>query len=307
MLYWFIRALNYMSAALLRLCGQRDLTGPGGGHFHISEEELKTILVASEAQGLLDSRESAMIRGVFDLEEHTAADVMVPRTRITGISNTATVADALAVFRGDRHHRYPVYDTTLDNVVGILHVKELLASVADDASEVGTRQPVADIMLPAHMVPESKLLSVLLQEFREQRQQMAIVIDEFGGTAGVITLEDVLEEIVGEYEDEFSARNKLVTREKKGTTLVIDPSVLLIDLEKMLDFSFPPGDYSTLTGLIHEHLKSVPAPGDRVVLDNCVLVITEMDGHRISKVHLERAEQPQEPDQSGSPPAEPGG
>ncbi len=123
---WFIWLLNHMSNGLLRLFGQRDLTGPGGGHFSISEEELRTILVASESAGVLGAAETAMIRGVFDLEKHTAGEVMTPRNLVVGIPVEATIDQALDIFRTDRHHRYPVFDGNIDRIVGILSIKELL-------------------------------------------------------------------------------------------------------------------------------------------------------------------------------------
>ncbi len=181
---WFIWLLNHMSNGLLRLFGQRDLTGPGGGHFSISEEELRTILVASESAGVLGAAETAMIRGVFDLEKHTAGEVMTPRNLVVGIPAEATIDQALDIFRTDRHHRYPVYEGSLDRVVGILSIKELLNHI--DLSDGASARPqsIKDLMLPAYPIPETMTLKTLLKEFRAKRQQMATVIDEFGGNAG---------------------------------------------------------------------------------------------------------------------------
>jgi CBS domain containing-hemolysin-like protein len=287
LLYPTIWLLNHASNGLLRLFGQRDLTGPTGGHLSISEEELRTILVASESEGILDPEETAMIQGVFDLEEHTVREVMVPRTKVVGLSKDMSIRAFLKIFSQERHHRYPVYDYNMDNIVGILTIKELLNSFNPEGGPEEIERLISEIMLPPYVVPESKPLSALLPEFKTKRQQMAIVIDEFGGTAGIVTLEDILEEIVGEYEDEFSPSSVLIkTKGKDGKTL-IDPSIRLDDLGKMIECSFPEGEYNTLAGFIYHHLGRVPELGDSIELPKCKIAVERMDGHRITLVSLE--------------------
>jgi CBS domain containing-hemolysin-like protein len=287
LLYPSIWLLNHASNGLLRLFGQRDLAGPSGGHLSISEEELRTILAASASEGILDAAETAMIQGVFDLEEHTVREVMVPRTKVVGLSKDMTIRAFLNIFRQERHHRYPVYDSNMDNIVGMLTIKELLNSFNPEGGPEEIERSISEIMLPPYVVPESKPLSTLLTEFKIKRQQIAIVIDEFGGTAGIVTLEDILEEIVGEYEDEFSPIPAFIkTKGKDGRTL-IDPSVRLDDLGKMLECSFPEGEYNTLAGFIYHHLGRVPELGDSIELPKCKIAVAGMDGHRITLVSLE--------------------
>jgi CBS domain containing-hemolysin-like protein len=287
LLYPSIWLLNHASNGLLRLFGQRDLAGPSGGHLSISEEELRTILAASASEGILDAAETAMIQGVFDLEEHTVREVMVPRTKVVGLSKDMTIRAFLNIFRQERHHRYPVYDSNMDNIVGMLTIKELLNSFNPEGGPQEIERSISEIMLPPYLVPESKPLSTLLTEFKIKRQQIAIVIDEFGGTAGIVTLEDILEEIVGEYEDEFSPIPAFIkTKGKDGRTL-IDPSVRLDDLGKMLECSFPEGEYNTLAGFIYHHLGRVPERGDSIELPKCKIAVAGMDGHRITLVSLE--------------------
>jgi CBS domain containing-hemolysin-like protein len=287
LLYPSIWLLNHASNGLLRLFGQRDLAGPSGGHLSISEEELRTILAASASEGILDAAETAMIQGVFDLEEHTVREVMVPRTKVVGLSKDMTIRAFLNIFRQERHHRYPVYDSNMDNIVGMLTIKELLNSFNPEGGPQEIERSISEIMLPPYVVPESKPLSTLLTEFKIKRQQIAIVIDEFGGTAGIVTLEDILEEIVGEYEDEFSPIPAFIkTKGKDGRTL-IDPSVRLDDLGKMLECSFPEGEYNTLAGFIYHHLGRVPERGDSIELPKCKIAVAGMDGHRITLVSLE--------------------
>lgn len=283
--YGFIWFLNHSSNALLWLFGQRNLAGPGGGHFSISEEELRTILAASEKEGILDPDETKMIRGVFELDEQRVGDLMVPRTQIMGIPQDASVQDALTLFRENKHSRYPVYDGDIDHIVGMLPIKELINSLGDPPSPESLSRPVSEIMLPAYVVPHAKRARVLLQKFKKNRQQMAVVIDEFGGTDGLITLEDLLEEIIGDYEDEFTPRSEYIEHGADNSKL-IDGSIRLDDLEAELEFSLPSGDYVTLAGLVYATLGKVPAVGDLLKLPGCVLEVVEMDNQRVSQVKL---------------------
>jgi CBS domain containing-hemolysin-like protein len=281
---WFIWLLNHLSNGLLRLFGQRDLTGPGGGHFSISEEELRTILVASESAGVLGAAETAMIRGVFDLEKHTAGEVMTPRNLVVGIPFEATIDQALDIFRTDRHHRYPVFADNIDRIVGILSIKELLnhINLSNGASD-GPKQ-IKELMLPSYLIPDTMTLKTLLKEFRAKRQQMAIVIDEFGGTAGLVTLEDVLEEIVGEFEDEYSPRAKSLRIRRQGEQLLIDPRIRIDEFTEATGVRIPPGDYTTLSGFIYQRLERIPATKDKITLPECVLTVDQLDGPRIVQI-----------------------
>jgi CBS domain containing-hemolysin-like protein len=281
---WFIGLLNHMSNGLLWLVGQRDVKGPGGGHFSISEEELRTILVASESAGVLGATETAMIRGVFDLEKHTAGEVMTPRNLVIGIPIDSTIDQALEIFRTDRHHRYPVFDGSIDRVVGILSIKELLNHIDLSNGTSGNPQRVKELMLPAYLIPETMTLKTLLTEFKAKRQQMATVIDEFGGTAGLVTIEDVLEEIVGEFDDEYSPRSKSLRVRKHGDHLVIDPRIRIDEFTEATGAHIPPGDYTTLSGFIYHRLERIPAVKDRVTLPECVLTVDQMDGPRIVQI-----------------------
>jgi len=285
--------LNHASNGLLKLLGQKDLAAPKGGHLSISEEELRTILVASESEGILDSEETAMIQSVFELEEHSIAEIMVPRTKIVGLHKDITIQEFLEIYRHEKHHRYPVYDTDIDNIVGILSIKELLNQFSLDEGAREVESPISEIMLPPYVAPETKTLRSLLADFKVQRRQMAIVIDEFGGTAGLVTLEDILEEIVGEYEDEFSDAPQYLNDREKDGKMLIDPVIHLEDLEERIRFSFPVGEYKTLAGLIYKHLGRVPEIGDTVKLPGCKITVEAMARHRIAQVILERTQDDQ--------------
>jgi len=167
-------------------------------------------------------------------------------------------------------------------VVGILSIKELLNHI--DLSGADHPESIKDLMLPAYQIPETMTLKTLLKEFRAQRQQMATVIDEFGGNAGLVTLEDVLEEIVGEFEDEYSPRAKSLRIRKVGDHLLIDPRIRIDEFTEAVGAQIPPGDYTTLSGFIYQKLERIPVVKDRIVLPECVLTVDQLDGPRIVQI-----------------------
>jgi len=288
-----IWVMNKSSYGLLWLFGQRDLAMNGEGHFSMTGEEIRTILSASEQEGVLNPQLTMMLRGVFDLDEHTARDAMIPRTEVDAIPHNAVVADVLTLFKEELRERYPVYQTSLDNIIGIVSVKQLLNRMASSESPEmianTIASPVTEVMMPAYYIPDTMPLSKLLKDFTSNRRQIAIVLDEYGGTDGLITLEDILEEIVGDYEDEFSPRNRHIKIEDKHH-FNISAGVRVTELEPKLNFPFPTGDYVTLGGLINQRLGRLAKVGDLVQLEGACLRVLEMDKHRIVKVQFEYQE-----------------
>jgi CBS domain containing-hemolysin-like protein len=282
--------MNKASNGLLRLFGQGDLAATGDAHFSMTGEEIRTILSASEQEGALDPQLTMMLRGVFDLDDHTARDAMVPRTEMEAVAHDATVADLLKLFKEELRERYPVYRTSLDNIVGVVSMKELLHRLAmaenHEAADEIFILPVSDVMMTPYFVPDSMPLSRLLTQFTNNRRQIAIVLDEYGGTEGLITLEDILEEIVGDYEDEFTPRHRHIRRKDKQT-FIINGGVRVTELEPKLNFPFPTGDYVTLGGLINHRLGRIPIIGDEVFLEGGRLEVLEMVQHRVTKVLFE--------------------
>lgn len=276
-----IWVMNHSSNGLLWCFGQSDLAGHGEGHFSMTEEEIRSILLASEAEGVLNSEETKMIRGVFDLDEHTVREAMIPRTDILAMPKTATLDEALVVFKEHPHARFPVFSDDLDDMVGMLAMKEVLRLLAEDDPEIQRAKKVEEIMKEVLMVPETKPLSELLKEFQGSGSQMAIVVDEFGGTAGIISLEDILEEIVGEYDDEFTKKNRYI-KKGEGSQYVIDASIRVSELETTVNFPFPEGDYVTLGGLIFQRIGRVPKEGDVVNLEAGRLEVLSMDRNRVA-------------------------
>ncbi|MES9813330.1 MAG: hemolysin family protein [Candidatus Thiodiazotropha sp.] len=296
-----IWVMNHSSNGLLWLFGQRDLAAHGEGHFSMTGDEIRTILSASEQEGALDPQLTMMLRGVFDLDDHTARDAMIPRTEVEGVPNTATVADVLDLFKEELRERYPVYETSLDNIVGIVSMKELLNRLASAESPESSasiiKLPVGEVMMPAYFVPDTMRLSLLLKDFTSNRRQIAIVLDEYGGTEGLITLEDILEEIVGDYEDEFTPRHRHIKMEDKQH-FIINGGVRVTELEPKLNFPFPTGDYVTMGGLIHHSLGRIAEVGDLVQLEGALLEVLEMDNHRITKVSFQHQIMKEEPEET---------
>ena len=286
-----IAVMKWASDLLLRLSGQGNLGGHGESHFTMSVEEIRMILEASEKDGMLAPEETEMIRGVFELDEHSVREAMVPRTQIRALPQNATLGDTLRYFRDIPHARFPVYDKSIDKITGIVQIKELLTYMAEHASSDSmatvSKKKVIDFAKPAFMVPDSKPLNDLLADFKRTRQQMAIVVDEYGGTEGIITLEDILEEIVGDYEDEFTHAARRV-RKLEGSQYEIDASMRILDLEDLVPFDFPQDDdYVTLAGLFYKFFGSVPNVGDMVRLEGGQLTVREMDNHRITLLLFE--------------------
>jgi len=285
-----IWVMNKSSNGLLTLFGQGDLTEHGDSQFSMTGEEIRTVLSASEQEGALDPQLTMMLRGVFDLDEHTARDAMIPRTEVDGVAHDATVADLLDLFKEELRERYPVYETSLDNIIGVVSMKQLLnrlatESDAESSSKIGSL-PVSEVMMPPYFVPDTMRLSTLLKDFTNNRRQIAIVLDEYGGTEGLITLEDILEEIVGDYEDEFTPRHRHIKMEDKQR-FIINGGVRVTELEPKLNFPFPTGDYVTLGGLINHSLGRISEVDDVVQLEGASLKVLEMDNHRITKVLFE--------------------
>ena len=286
-----IAVMKWASDLLLRLSGQGNLGGHGESHFTMSVEEIRMILEASEKDGMLAPEETEMIRGVFELDEHSVREAMVPRTQIRALPQDTTLADTLRFFRDIPHARFPVYTESIDKITGIVAIKEILTFMAEhsatDSFNAVANKPVSDFAKPAFMVPDSKALNDLLADFKRTHQQMAVVVDEYGGTEGIITLEDILEEIVGDYDDEYSHAARRV-KKLEGSQYEIDASMRIADLDDVIDFPFPEDDdYVTLAGLFYKRFGSVPVVGDTVALEGGRLTVTEMDNHRITLMHFE--------------------
>jgi putative hemolysin len=245
-----------------------------------SEAELKILLSQASEQGEIEQDEREMLYKVFDFADKEASTVMVPRPEVVALSIDLPPEECLAAVIDSPYTRYPVYRESLDTIVGILHVRDLFSAM-HDRGIAGVS--VAELVRPVHMVPETKDLAALLAEFRRQNQHMAIVIDEYGAMEGIVTLEDVLEEIVGEIEDEFDLPDESIERVDENT-IRIDGTFPIDDFNEQFHCSLPIEDFHTMAGFVFGLLGHAPEEGDEVTHDGLAFRVDEVEGSRIDKL-----------------------
>lgn len=254
---------------------------PNARNNTMTETELRTIVDVSHEDGVIESDEKEMIYNVFDLGDAKAKDVMVPRVHVTFADINSTYKELIEIFREDKFTRLPVFEETTDNVVGTINMKDLL--LFDNTKEFH----VKDILREAYFTYEYKNISELLVEMRQASFNIAVVLDEYGETAGLITLEDLLEEIVGEIHDEYDENEEDFIQEISPLEYMIEASMNLDDLSDRLDLDFESEDYDSLGGFIIERLDRFPEIGDSVVTEDGIkLIIESLDKNRIESVHM---------------------
>ena len=247
----------------------------------MTENELRTIVDVSHEDGVIEEEEKEMIYNVFDLGDARAKDVMVPRVHVTFADVNSSYEELIEIFREDKYTRLPVYEENTDNVVGTINMKDLL--LYKNTKEFNIR----DILREAYFTYEYKAISELLVEMRQASFNIAIVLDEYGETSGLITLEDILEEIVGEIHDEYDENEEDFVKKISDLEYVVEGSLNLEDFNDRLDLDFSSNDYDSLGGFIIEHLDRLPVAGDTVTTVNGVrLVVDKLDKNRIEKVHV---------------------
>lgn len=271
-----ITAVNWMSSGVLKLLGV-DVNKSGDD---ITEDELRTIVEVGHEKGVIESEEKEMINNVFDLGDSVAKDIMVPRIDMTFINITAGFDELLEVFREERYTRLPVYQETTDNVVGIINIKDMLLIEDREHFSIGDhlRRPLYTF--------ESKKLSELMVEMRGTSNNIVIVLDEYGATAGLITLEDILEEIVGEIRDEYDEdeEDELI-RLEQGQYLA-EGAMKLDDLNRQLGLKLASEDYDSVGGWVIDRLEHLPAEGEEVEYEGLRMVVEQVEKNRIDKIHI---------------------
>jgi putative hemolysin len=293
-LYPIIKILAFISYLSIRLMGGK--VGRDEGAL-TSQADLETLTAVSESEDILEEEEREMIHGIFELESTVAREIMTPRTDMVYLDISTELNDVLATVIENGHSRIPVYEDSIDNIVGILHVKDLLRCWYEYKQEVNLR----DMIRPPLLVPETKRIDDLLQEFRSERTHMAIVLDEYGGTAGLVTIEDIIEEIVGEIQDEYDKDARLVEELANGAYSV-DARIPINEVNDLLAIDLPSEDSDSIGGFIVNYLGRVPqagetfsydgilpssADGDVVLHRNLRISIIESDERRISRVKVE--------------------
>lgn len=260
---------------------------PNAKNTAMTENELRTIVDVSHEDGVIESDEREMINNVVDLGDARAKDVMVPRVHVTFADVNSTYEELLAIFREDKYTRLPIFEDTTDNVVGTINMKDLL--LYDSAKEFHIR----DFLREAYFTYEYKNISELLVEMRQASFNIAIVLDEYGETAGLITLEDILEEIVGEIHDEYDENEEDFIQEIDEREYIVEGSINLDELNDRLELDLKSDEYDSLGGFIIERLDRLPEAGDSIdTKEGIHMVVDRLDKNRIELVHLYLPETP---------------
>ena len=267
---------NFITKGLNRLLGRRRIS---------SEKELQDIINESEARGIINEEEGDMIQSVFEFGDTIVREVIVPRTDMISCSHDASIRDALDAIIKSGHSRIPVYEGTNDRIVGIVYAKDLLRYWGSDADATDVQQ----VMRAPYFVPETKKIEDLLQEFRSKRVHIAIVVDEYGGTSGLITIEDLLEEIVGEIQDEYDSETALLVAEKNGTVLV-DARLSIEEIEEYFDIEITREKFDTIGGYLLHLLNHVPKPGEDIVDGSLHMSVVDCDERKINSVRIRRVD-----------------
>lgn len=259
----------------------------------VTEEEIKTMVDAGEEGGVIEEEEKQMILSIFELGDTLVREVMVPRIDVLAIDVDASLGDAAQALLESGHSRAPVYQDTVDNVVGVIFAKDLLRVWRD-----GNRgDKLRSLLRPATFVPEAKKAADLLAEMQKQRVHMAIVVDEYGGTAGLVTIEDILEEIVGEIRDEYDADERVPFEHVGDGEYVFDGGIDLDDVNNLLQAELPRETSDTLGGFLYSAMGKVPVAGESLQVIGLELRVEQVTGRRIRKVRVRRLPPAGEPDE----------
>ena len=278
---WGVRPLTWSSRVVLGLFGK----SVDEGKVFISAEEINLLMTEGQETGIFDKTEQELIRSVFEFTDTSVKEVMVPRVKMCAIEIDMPILDVMRVIDENKFSRYPVYKTDLNDIKGILYQKDLLSRIAS-----GKTFKLAEVLHPVYYVPVSMKVSVLLKEMQRRRIHMAIAVNEYGSVEGLVTLEDLIEEIVGEIQDEYDTEEKPVERLKDGS-LLVDASTPVRDLVDRYSLPIPiTSDYETLSGFITHQLQGIPRGGEVFNHEGYRFSVVDLGDRRVSKVKVERIE-----------------
>lgn len=251
----------------------------------VSEAELRMLIDISAEEGAVGEEEAELLDRVFHFHDRRAREIMVPRTEIAWLEKDESVREFYEAFDRAPHSRFPVYDDSVDNVVGTINIKDVLRALAEH--RVSDESPIAAMIRPALFVPETKLVSELFWEMQSQHQQMAVVVDEYGGVAGIVTVELLLEEMVGRVADELaSGDEEFLTIDDKTTR--VDGGMSVYDVREEIGLDLPEGDYETIAGYVLEQLGHIPREGETITVDGYRIAVSELKGVKIESVVVTR-------------------
>lgn len=253
------------------------------GRKKITAEEIHDLIEASEEEGLVNEKESEMIRSIFSLRTTVVREIMIPRTDMACVAVEADLSELLKTIITCGHSRIPVYENTIDNIIGLIYAKDLLKYMGEQETLVHVRS----IMRPPYFIPETKNLEELLQEFKRKHVHLAIVIDEYGGTSGLITIEDLLEQIVGDIQDEYDQEEAHFTLNSDGS-ITADARMPVDELEEHFGVEIERDNFDSIGGLIFHLTGKIPSIGDKVEGAGLQLTILDADERKIIKVCIER-------------------
>jgi CBS domain containing-hemolysin-like protein len=224
---------------------------------------------------------------VLHLDDATAREIMVPRPDIVAVPEAMSILDVVDLARQAGHSRIPVYRGSIDTVIGVVYAKDFLRFVRDDLESVN----LLDLLRPAYFVPESKRVGELLQDLRKEKVHLAVVVDEYGGTAGIVTIEDILEEIVGEIQDEYDREAPLIER-VGPTEIIVDGRIAVDEVADIFETAFPDGASETIGGLVQDQLGRIPQPGESVNVSGLTIEVQSVEQHRVRKLRIARLNEP---------------
>ncbi len=278
-----VSVFNKLSNSIIRIFGGEVKPAPQ----LLTEEEMKAMIKIGEEEGAIEKEEKEMLHNVFAFGDKRVTEAMVPRTEIVSISKDGVIADALSLVSEEGYSRYPVIKETVDNITGVLYVKDIIRKMAD--TEIPLNTSIKNFVRDAYYIPESKMVTALLDDMQKNKFQIAIVVDEHGGTAGLITLEDIMEEIVGGLQDEFEA----IEAEKEvevvdERTFVVSGSTGIDEINELVGIELDSEEFHTIGGYLFGLFGHLPKVGEQLRYHDLRFLILEMDGKKIEKIKISR-------------------
>src|SRR5579884_686939 len=296
-LHPLVWALSAITSFFVRIMGGQMIhRGP-----FVTEEELRLLVTVGEEEGVLEEEETEMIHSIFGFADTRVREVMVPRIDMVTLESDATVNEAIDLAMQGGFSRIPVFEESIDNIIGVLYTKDMLKQLREGHATY----PVRDLVRPAYFVPETKKLDDLLREIRQRRTHMAIVVDEYGSVAGLVTIEDLVEEIVGDIRDEYDHEEN-VYEEITPDEYIVDAKISINDFNDLMETELDNEDYDTVGGFLYAQLDKIPVVGDTITFENLKFTVLATKGRRITKVRVQR-EQPQQQNPPLPPPKQQSG
>ncbi len=280
----FIFVLSSISKFIIKCLGVKPDLNP----YYLSEEEIRMVISDGVKGGVLDKKETEMLEGVFDFSKKTAQEVMVPRVHMVTVEEDESIFDVLKIINETGHSRIPVRKETPDNITGVLFAKDILKYYDRDLKTL----KVSEIARQCHYAPESIYIMNLLNELREKKTSIAILIDEFGGTAGLVTIDTLIEEIVGDIDDEFDKEEFEFEKLENGD-IIVNASMTADDFTEKVGIELPDGDYQTVGGFVIDEIEKIPSKGESVKYANNEFIVEKTENHRLTKIRVKKLKQVQ--------------